>query len=272
MCPLTTKEIDLSAVPQTARDNRHFRLPAVDRAMSLLELLAGSRNGLTLSELSRKLAIPKSTTHYLIYTLATRGYIQRTAYGRHCLGLRLTGIASECTAESDLSLLATPYLRAITGRVNLTATLAVLRGAEAVIISRATSLQDTGGGAWVGRHLDLHCTAQGKALICGLSDQELAQLFARRELAQYTMKTVISLDTLKSRLAEVRTKGYAVNDEEQVHGVRAIAAPIIDPLGNIITCVSVRGSVEQIPYTRVPELGREMIRVARDIELHFSNR
>src|ERR1700742_1655598 len=94
-----------------SRDSRHFRLPAVDRAMSLLELLAVSRNGLTLSELSRKLDIPKSTAHYLIYTLSTRGYVQRTSNGRHSLGLRITGIAGQSRAEVDLSAVTAPFLR-----------------------------------------------------------------------------------------------------------------------------------------------------------------
>ena len=257
---------------KSTRESKQFRLPAVDRAMSLLELLAVSRNGLTLSEVSRKLDIPKSTTHYLIYTLASRGYIQRTACGRHSLGLRLSGIANESTVEVDMSILATPCLRQLAARVNLTATLSVLRGAEAVIISRATCLQDAGAGAWVGRHLDLHCTAQGKVLISALSDEELGRLFMRRELAQYTSKTVSSLDKLKAHLSEVRARGYAVNDEEQVHGVRAVAAPVLDCLGNIVMCVSVRGPISQIPYTRIPELGREMTRTAREISLQISNR
>jgi len=268
MCAAASQVSPITAVK--TRDSRHFRLPAVDRAMSLLELLAVSRNGLTLSELSRKLDIPKSTTHYLIHTLSTRGYVQRTASGRHSLGLRLTGIVSQSKAEIDLSALAAPYLREVAARVNLTATAAILKGAEAVIIGRANAFQDIGGGAWVGRHLDLHCTAQGKALLSGCSDEDLNRLLLRRELAQFTSKTIISLEALKTQLAVIRVRGYAVNDEEQVLGIRAVAAPILDGLGNVITCISVRGSVDQIPHTRVPELGGEMIRAARDMALQIS--
>src|SRR5579862_7626008 len=128
--PPVVSEIDVS-VKVKSRDGRHFRLPAVDRAMSLLELLAVSRNGLTLSELSRKLEIPKSTAHYLIYTLSTRGYVQRTTNGRHQLGLRLTGIASQSKAEVELSSIVGPRLREVAARVGLTATAAILKGAEA---------------------------------------------------------------------------------------------------------------------------------------------
>ncbi len=245
----------------------HFRLPAVDRAMSLLELLATTRDGFTLSELSRKLQMPKSTTHYLIHTLATRGYVQRTGNKRHLLGLRFADLANGSTAELNLSTIASPTLRRIAARANLTATLSILRGAEAVIISRARSFDDAAGGAWVGHHLDLHCTAQGKALIAGLPDEQLNKLFSRCEFAQYTPRTIFSLAVLKKHLAEIRARGFAINDEEQVAGVRAVAAPVLDPVGNVMACISVRGSTDQISTMRLPQLGREMIRAARDLSL-----
>src|ERR1700691_6529052 len=87
------------------------RQPAVDRAMDLFELVARSRTGLTLSELSRKLNLPKSTAHYLIYTLETRGYLQRTADGRHTLGLRFARLAAASTAEHDFGRSSKTYLK-----------------------------------------------------------------------------------------------------------------------------------------------------------------
>jgi IclR family KDG regulon transcriptional repressor len=249
---------------ETLPESQDFRLPAVDRAMSLFELLANFQQGLTLSELSRKLKIPKSTTHYLIHTLVTRSYVQRGADGRHyLLGLRLADVASASPAELNLRTQVTPYLRQIAARFNLTATATVQRGAEAVIIAKVDSFQDTGGGAWIGRHIDLHCTAQGKALISTLSDKELDKLFGGRELARFTPRTISSLTALKAHLALVRANGFAVNDEEQVAGVRAIAVPVIDSIGAVFASVSVRGSTEQIPSPRVSTLAREMICLAR---------
>ena len=252
-------------------ERRPFRLPAVDRAMSLLELLATVPEGLTLSDLSRKLHIPKSTNHYLIYTLTTRGYVQRTSNGHYVLGLRFADLANaSASAEVNLSKLAAPTLRQIAARAGLTATMSVLRGAEAVIISRARSFQDMGGGAWVGHHLDIHCTAQGKALIASLPDDELNKLIGTRELSHYTPKTIFSVTALKAHLSQIRAIGFATNDEEQVLGIRAVAAPVVDALGAVIASVSVRGSTEEISASRFPELGREMIRAARYLSLQVS--
>jgi DNA-binding IclR family transcriptional regulator len=251
---------------------QHSRQPAVDRAMNLFELLASSRNGLTLSELSRKLNLPKSTAHYLIYTLETRGYLQRTADGRHTLGLRFARLAAASTAEHDFGRSSKPYLRQLAARLDLTTALTALRGAESVVIAIAAAAQVGGGGTWVGRHVDLHCTAQGKALISASSEEELGEIFGGREFAPFTSKTILSLSALKAHLAEVKACGYYVNDEEYFQGVRGVAAPIFDPLGVVVAAISVRGSSRQIPGSRLAGLGHEMVRAARDLEMLLADR
>jgi|HubBroStandDraft_6_1064221.scaffolds.fasta_scaffold108307_3 DNA-binding IclR family transcriptional regulator len=271
MGSLVSKPEFRSLSVETLMEGQEFRLPSVDRAMSLFELLANAQRGMTLSELSRKLSIPKSTTHYLLHTLVTRGYIQRGAGGRHyLLGLRFSDVASTSPAELNLRTMATPFLRQMTTRLNLTSTATILRGAEGVIIARIESLQDTGGGAWIGRHVDLHCTAQGKALISTLTEEHLNRLFAGRELAHYTSKTILSLAALKADLTRVRANGFALNDEEQVFGLRAIAVPVIDPIGAVVASVSVRGSTSQIPLSRVPQIARDVMLVARDLSQRLS--
>lgn len=260
-------------VGESTGESQRFRLPAVDRAMNLLELLASSRAGLTLSELSRKLGIPKSTTYYLAYTLVTRGYVQRSGRGHYSLGFRFADVAGASTAGVNLNILAKPYLRQVAAKLNLTAMLAVLGGAEAVIIAKVTWARDGdgGGGAWVGRHLDLHCTAQGKALIANMPEDELDRLLTDRELARFTSKTIDSLPALKAHLAETRAIGYSVNDEEHVLGIRAVGAPIFDSWGMVKAAISVRGSTQHIPSYRLQELGREMVRAAREMSLQLSS-
>ena len=204
--------------------------------------------------------------HYLIRTLVTRGYIQRCTDGRHyLLALRFGNVASASLAELNLRTSVGPYLREITTRFNLTATATVLRNAQAVIVDRAISHQDVEGGSWIGRHLDLHCTSHGKALISALSDEKLERLFCGRELACFTPKTISTLTALKTHLALVRAEGHAVDDEEQVVGIRAVAVPVTDPIGASVVSVSVRGTTDQIPSSRLLILGRELSLVAREI-------
>jgi len=251
-------------------DDSNFRLPAVDRAMSLFELLASSPRGLTLSELSRKLAIPKSTTHYLVHTLVTRGYVERGANRQFLLGLRLAAVAEASLADFNLRSLIVPYLREITGRTNLTSTAAVLRGAEAVVIGKIRSLQDNRGGGWLGAHIDLHCTAQGKALLSTMTDEKLDKLYEGRELGRCTSNTISSLAALKAHMAQVREDGFSVNDQEHVLELRAVAVPIVNLGGGYVIAISVRGNLQDIPTSRIRQLGKELMFVAGDISQQFA--
>jgi DNA-binding IclR family transcriptional regulator len=250
----------------TESKNLGPRLPAVDRALSLFELLANSQTGLTLSEVSRKLHIPKSTAHYLIHTLATRGYIQHSCDGRHIsLGLRLSDLADSNRARSQLASVIAPFLREASQRLNLAAIGTVLLGAEGVIIGKYGCPNDPGGDAWAGRHIDLHCTAQGKALIAYLPESRLNELFRGREPAQFTSKTISNFAALRAHLALVREQGFAVNNEEQVLGIRAVAAPVVDRNGSVVLAITVRGSTREIPGYRIEQLGFEMIRIASEV-------
>src|ERR1700728_3192935 len=150
MGTVTSSNVEL-VEPVAPGKIQRSRQPAVDRAMDLFELLAKSRAGMTLSELSRKLNLPKSTAHYLIYTLETRGYLQRTADGRHTLGLRFARLAAASTAGHDFGRSSKPYLRQLAARLDLTTALTALRGAESVVIAIAAAAQVGGGGTWVGR-------------------------------------------------------------------------------------------------------------------------
>ncbi|MEO6966038.1 MAG: IclR family transcriptional regulator [Acidobacteriaceae bacterium] len=251
-------------------EGQHVRLPAVDRAMNLFEVLGRSPRGLTLSELSRKLCVPKSTVHYLTYTLKTRGYLLQTAEGRYALGLRFATLASMSMVELRLSKLAKPYLRQIADEFDLTVTMTTLRGPESITIATAASSHVGSGGAWIGHHADLHCTAQGKALIAGLSDDELDELFRGREFARYTPKTIRSLSALKAHLVGVRMSGFSINDEELLPGILGVGAPILDFMGATVAAISFRGSSEQIPNSRLPELGREIVRTSRNLSLQIA--
>lgn len=239
------------------------RLPAVDRTLSLFELLSSSRKGLTLSELSRKLSIPISTTHYLISTLATRGYIHYCSDGRHySLGIRLSDITDSSGAKCDLASLAMPFLREAGLRLNLATIVAVLQGAQCLIIGKTSCPNDQGRDLWDGRRIDVHCTALGKALIAHLPEDKLLELFRGRELTLFTPRTIPSFAVLCAQLTEVRRRGFAVNDDEHVPGTRAVAAPLFDINGAVVASVAIRGKTRDIPARNLEKLGLEIAQIA----------
>jgi DNA-binding IclR family transcriptional regulator len=248
------------------------RVPAVDRAFDVLEILGCSHNGLTLTQLSQRLSIPKSSAYYLVHTLMVRGYLQRLPGSRHySLGSRAFDFAATGVAEKHLQQLSAAHIQRLAEELKMTVQTAVVKGGEGVIIDKADWAVERRMDSWIGRHFDLHCTAQGKALLAWLPDRELQRLFETRGLARYTPNTICSLNELKAHLAKARLKGYTENYEEHILGVHGVAAPIFNDVRIVVASVSVRGSKWEIPTSRVPEIGERVIEVAREISQGISH-
>ena len=241
-------------------------IPAVERALKLLELSASSNVGFTLSEVGEALGIAKSSSHRLIYTLLSHGYLQRTQNERrYILGTKARDLASITDADLQLGALCAPFAEELSRRVGLTVLMGIRRGPEGVVIFKANSPMDEYPGAWIGHHFDLHCTAMGKALIAYLPIRELKEIFLHASLAPYTPFTLCSRKDLSANLAEVRARGFSLNTEESAIGGRGLAAPILNHIDRVVASICVRGSTAVFTANRVASCGKEVISTATRI-------
>lgn len=267
---MTSKGVVADLAAQKKTRALETRVPSVDRALDLLELLALSDHGLTLSDLSRKLRIPRSSAHYLIQSLVCRGYLERNPAGHdYVLGLRVANFANSVAVRSQLRVISSSYLQGIVKELGLTAQLGVLDGAEALVIDRVDAPTDIRLDSWVGRHFDLHCTALGKALIAHLPDPEVKKLFEGHGLPRHNPNTLCSMEAMRAHLAEVRAKGYALDNEEHELGVRCVAAPIFNYLGNGVAAICVFSSTTKFPAWHIPGVANKIISVAREISRYL---
>jgi DNA-binding IclR family transcriptional regulator len=247
------------------------RVPSVDRALDLLELLAMSDRGLTLSDVSRVLGIPKSSTHYLLHDLAWRGYVERDPDGgTFSLGIQATRLATIRLTKSLLTVLCEPYVRELAKNLKLCAQLGIFDAAEALVIAKADPGAEVKFDSWIGRHFELHCTALGKALIAFLSKPELTKLFENRALPKHNPNTICSMQSLEIHLRKVRANGFAVDDEEHELGVRCIAAPIFNFWGKPIASICVFGPTSMLPNGTVKSLGSQVASATAEVSRHLS--
>ncbi len=151
-----------------------YSVPSVGRAMMILELLAQSQRGLTLSDVSRRLGIPKSSAHVLVKTLEAMGYLKSSkSNGRYCFGLKLVSLSNTALENLDMREQARPYLQQLMLRTGLTVHLAILEGAEAVIIEKVEAPGMLRLATWVGRRLDANSSGVRESSPCILSRWEL---------------------------------------------------------------------------------------------------
>lgn len=224
----------------TGAQNYHVR--ALERALDLLDAFSILEPELSFSDLAARVNLPKSTVVRLLSILEERGYVERSAEtDRYRIGIRAFEIGSIYIQSTRLEAEAQPFLKELAQECNQTANLAVLDQGEIVHITVVAPSRPIRFYATIGQRDAAHCTGLGKALLAGLSDEELEAVIARRGLTQRTDRTVSTMSELSAQLAEIRERGYAIDDEESVPGLTCIAAPIRDDKDRVVASVSVSG-------------------------------
>jgi DNA-binding IclR family transcriptional regulator len=224
------------------------RATSVERALQILETLDSSRRGLNISELSRRLRLPKSSTHVIVTTLERLGYVQKRAGTLHySLGLKAYALGHSMTKNVSISELALPHMRALVDQVHLSAQLAVLDGEQGVYIQKVEAPGLIKIDTYIGRRMDLHCTAVGKVILAFGAADVLERILAKQVYIRHTRNTITSPKLMQREVLRIRKLGYAVDDEEEEPGVRCIAVPIYHVNGGFAAGLSVTGTITQIP-------------------------
>ena len=216
---------------------------AVGKAMELLELLLRARRPLSLQELCAQSGYPKSTAHALAATLREYDMIAQTADGRYTLGMKLYECGCAVSGGWDVKEAARPYLEQLARQVGWGSYLALRSGDHVLTVDRCSG--STGAGLQLtvepGIPMPLHATAQGKLLLAAASEQELRRYCRQVGLQPYTRHSLTDPEALHSALAEIRARGYAVEDGEYRVGLRAVAAPVYDATGAPAYAIGVVG-------------------------------
>jgi DNA-binding IclR family transcriptional regulator len=245
---------------------KDYSVPSIERALSVLECLAEAKRGFSLSEIARRLRIPKSSVHLILSTLERRAFLQKNVNtGRYCFGLRLVSLSRNAIENLDLREEAKPFLRSLMEESGFTVHLAVMERDEAVIIDKVEAPGLVRLASWIGRRLDVNCTGVGKVLLAFLPDGELDRLLKTKEFARHNSRTIFSKTALKRELLRVKQAGYALDDEEDEPGVRCIGAPVFNQDGKAVAAISIAGISSQLASNRVPILANLVKQVAGNI-------
>ncbi|HEX7085096.1 MAG TPA: IclR family transcriptional regulator [Vicinamibacterales bacterium] len=231
-------------------------VPALDRALTMLEAIAQSRRGYSVSELSRRLALPKSSAYLILRTLERRGYVQKLpAGGRYRLGAQALALGRSAQQGFDVREAALPALAALASQTSLTAELGTLDRLDAVVIERVESTASVRVTSWIGRRYGATTSALGKALLAFLPDPVFDAQIRPARLPRPTERAITTIGALTRELDRVRELGFAVSDEEEEPGVRSVAAPVLDARHHAMAAIAISGTTWQIPADRVSPLG-----------------
>src|SRR3954467_7610257 len=212
---------------------------SVDRALTILELLArGGEAGVT--DVAAGLGVHKSTAFRLLATLESHRLVEQDGdRGRYRLGVGNLRLAGATTAPLHLVQEARPVSRQLASDTGETVNITVRAETSALYLDQVAGSSALQSHNWVGQHIPLHATSNGKVLVSEMSEAELKK--AVRELPRLTDKTVTRRSELRAQLEHIREVGYALVVDELETGLTAAAAPIRNAHGDIIASMSISG-------------------------------
>jgi DNA-binding IclR family transcriptional regulator len=216
------------------------------RVTSVLAAFDAEHGALTLSELSRRTALPLTTAHRLAGELTRQGMLERDTRGRYRIGLRLWEIASTAARAVDLREAALPFLQDLCATTRENVQLAVLDGHEAVYLERLTRPGAVHVVTRVGSRLPVHATGVGLVLLAH-APIEVQDDVLSGPLARLTRYTITDPRRLRRVLADVRRDGYVISDRQIESISVSVAAPVRDRAGRVVAAVSVVVAAGRVP-------------------------
>jgi DNA-binding IclR family transcriptional regulator len=214
-------------------------VPAVSRALILLERLAGAREAMSLARLSAELNLPKSSVHGLCNTLVSFGYLRRQPDGAFLIGPRVMGLAEAFIAGTDVAQEFNAIWAESASELDETVVLSVLIGADSVYVAVRNSTRPLGLAFTVGMRLPAYLSGSGKAMLAQLSPDEVRARYAAGLQTRLTRKGHRDVESLLKELAVTRKRGYSVDEEAVREGVCSFGAPVFDASHSAVAGVGV---------------------------------
>jgi len=212
---------------------------SADRTLDLFELLAGEPRGLTVSEISDRLGLARSSTHGLVRTLHSRGYLMEKGGRRFHLGARLIQLGLNVVDRLELRDAARGPLERLVAETQDTALLVVPDHGDLLYVDRVLSEgRNVRTDPRVSSKRPLHCSSLGKALLAALDEAGVLKIVDVTGLKRATEFSIGSREELLADLQRTRTRGYALDQQEALVGVWCVGAPVRDHTGHPVGAIS----------------------------------
>jgi IclR family KDG regulon transcriptional repressor len=248
------------------------RLSSVASALRLLKAFSEEEIEIGISDLSKRLGVAKSTVHRLAVTLVSEGMLEQNPdSGKYRLGIGLFRLGSLVRRRMNVSNEARPLLRELREKVNETVHLAVLDGSEIMYVYNLESTQAIRMRSDVGVRKPAYCTAEGQAILA-FQPPEIVERVIQDGLVARTPQTITDGPTLKKVLESIRQRGCAIEDEESELGMRCIAAPIRNDLGDVVAAMGLAGPVSRLSKKALASFIPHVIETAAAISARLGHR
>jgi DNA-binding IclR family transcriptional regulator len=246
-------------------------VPAVARALAVMDLLARERKPMNMAGLATALDLPRSSMHGLCNTLLSFGYLKRADNGSLQIGPGVMSLAEAFVASTNVASEFDALWRDA-GAPDETLILSVLNGAEVVYVGVRNSARPLGLGFNIGMRLPAHLAATGKAMLAHLDTRAVRSLYPAGPLARLAVGGVRSSAALMKELALTRERGYSIDDEGVREGVYSMAAPVFDAAGHPVAGIAVCINKATLTAEQHERQRRVVVQAAQRLSLRLGAR
>ena len=256
----------MARVPQSKTSDSPYKVQVLDRALAALAILANSSSDCSLAELCLALKLHKSTVHRLMMVLEQhRLVVKNPETGRYRLGLRLYELGSRAIDGLDLRGRARRYLDRLQAEFGETVFFCILDEGQVFYVDKVESQRSVRTACTVGSRAPAYCTAVGKAMLAELPEPAVNEVIRRWGLKAVTRNTITTAAALKAELRAVRSRGYAIDNEEKEEGLRCVSAAVHGHSGKLFAAMSVSGPAFRMTKERIPEVGQAVMEAANEL-------
>jgi IclR family KDG regulon transcriptional repressor len=244
---------------------KKYGAPSVKKAFGILGAISSSKDGLGVSELAKILRMAKSTVHGMTSALEEVGAVMRDPLTKkYKLGFTLLEIGRSAYAQIDLKSSARPVIEHLMEKTQASVFLGILMDGHVTILDIVESRQDLKITAPVGSTVPLFAGAVGKVFLASMREEQAAGIIKSKGLPRFTVNSIVDTKLYFNELVQVREKGYAVDDEEYILGVWAVASPLTG-LGQLRSAIWAVGFKASLDEKKMKSIARETQKAAKTI-------
>lgn len=238
----------------------------VGKALDVLDQIAAFGRPVRFTELLEASPYPKATLYRFVQTLTSQGMLshdpERQTYG---LGVRLVRLAHAAWEQSSLAPIARDHVDRLAKKAGETVHLAQLDNAHVLYVDKRLPDKPIEMYAQAGRVGPAYCTGVGKAMLAWLDDETLDRIIPQQSFHRFTPTTVIGETAFRAELAAIRTRGFALDNEEHEPGIICVAVPIVTGGGRVLGALSVTTSTDRKTLAELQALVPVIRDTAKDI-------
>ena len=242
---------------------------SADRIFTILEALA-EQGSMRIIDLSESLGLHKSTVHRLLASLVSMGYVvQNEQSGAYSLTYKLVELSGKILKNTDILSLIRPYAESLSQTCDETVHFVRKTGSSVLYLekleSQSVRARSFRLSSQVGLTRPMYCSAVGKVILAYLPQSEVEEIWNNSNIERRTEYTITTLDALWPELELIRSRGYALDNEENELGIRCIAVPVFDYHDTPQYALSVSTLLSRMPDERLAELSAQLLSTSREM-------